>query len=42
MFFSFLDYSSPFCFLLIEVHCNFLIPCKILPYSVYYYCILIR
>ena len=39
---SFLDYICPFCFLSIEFHCTFSISCKILPYYVYYYCILIR
>ena len=33
--FSFFDCSSPFCFLLIEFHCNFSIFYKILPYYVF-------
>ena len=40
--FSFFDYSSPFCFLLIEFHHAFSISYKILLYYVYYYCILIE
>ena len=39
--FSLVDYSSPFCFLLIELHRTFSIPFKMLPYYVYY-CILFR
>ena len=39
--FSFVYCVSPFCFLLIELHCTFSISCKMLPYYVYYYCILI-
>ena len=39
---SFFEYLSPFCFLLIEFHCTFSISYKILPYFVYYYCILVR
>ena len=31
MIFSFLDCSSPFCFLLIEFHCTFYISNKIIP-----------
>ena len=41
MILSFLDYSSPFCFLLIELIVLFSI-CKIIPFNVYLYCILIR
>ena len=40
--FKFFDFSSPFCFLLMGFHCTFSISYKILPYYVYYYCILIR
>ena len=40
--FSFFDYLSPFCVLLIEFHCSFSISIKILPNYVYYYCISIR
>ena len=39
---AFFEYLSPFCFLSIEVHCTFSISYKILPYFVYYYCILVR
>ena len=39
---SFFEYLSPFCFLSIEFHCTFSISYKILPYYVYYYCILVR
>ena len=39
--FSLLDSFSPF-FWLIEFHCAFSISYKILPYCVYYYCILVR
>ena len=39
-YFSFLDCSSPFCFFLIKFRCPFSISYKILPYYVYYYCIL--
>ena len=39
---SFFEYLSPFCFMLIEFHCTFSISYKILPYYVYYYCILVR
>ena len=42
MILYFSDYSSPFCFLLIEFHLTFSIPYKILTNYVYYYCILIR
>ena len=38
----FFEYISPFCFLSIEFHCTFSISYKILPYFVYYYCILVR
>ena len=38
----FFEYLSPFCFLSIELHCTFSISYKILPYFVYYYCILVR
>ena len=38
---SFFDYSNPFCFLSIEFHYTFSISYKILPYFVYYYCILV-
>ena len=38
---SFFDYLSPYCYLLIEFHCNFSLSYKILQYYVYYYCILI-
>ena len=37
---SFFNYLSPFCYLLIEFHYTFSISYKILPYYVYYYCIL--
>ena len=37
----FLDYSGPFYVSSIQFHCTFSISCKILPYYVYYYCILI-
>ena len=40
--FSFFDYSSPFCFLLLEFNCIFSTSYKILTDYVYYYCILIR
>ena len=40
--FAFFEYLSPFCFLSIEFHCAFSISYKILPYFVYYYCILVR
>ena len=36
-FFHFLIVQVHFVFLLIEFQCNFSIPCKILPYCVYYY-----
>ena len=40
---SFFDYLIPFCFLLIEFHHTISIFfCKILPYYVYHYCILIK
>ena len=39
---SFFEYLSPFCFLSIEIHCTFSISYKILPYFIYYYCILVR
>ena len=39
---SFLKNLSSFCFLSIEFHCTFPISYKILPYFVYYYCILVR
>ena len=39
---SIFDYLSPFCFLYIEIHCTFSISYKILPYFLYYYCILVR
>ena len=39
---SFFDYLSPFCLLSIEFHSTFSISYKILPYFVYYYCILVR
>ena len=39
---SFLHCLSSLCFLLFEFHCTFSIYYKILPYYVYYYCILIR
>ena len=39
---AFFQYLSPFCFLSIEFHCAFSISYKILPYFVYYYCILVR
>ena len=39
---SFFEYLNPFCFLLIEFNCTFSISYKILPYFVYYYCILVR
>ena len=39
---SFFDYSSPFCFLLIEFHCIFSLSCKVIPFYVYSYYILIR
>ena len=32
---SFIDYSSPFCFLLNEFHCIFSISFKIIPFYVY-------
>ena len=38
----FFEYLSSFCFLSIEFHCTFSISYKILPYFVYYYCILVR
>ena len=38
----FFDYLSPFCFLLIEFHCTFVLSYKMLQYFVYYYYILIR
>ena len=38
----FLIGQSKFCFLSIEFHCTFSISYKILPYYVYYYCIVIR
>ena len=38
---SFLEYLSPFCFLSIEFHGTFSISYKIVPYFVYYYCILV-
>ena len=38
---SFLEYLSPL-FLLIEIHCTFSFSYKILPYFLYYYCILVR
>ena len=38
---NFFEYLSLFCFLLIEFHCTFSISYKILPYFVYYYCILV-
>ena len=37
---SFFNYLNPFCFLLIEFHQTFSISYNILPYFVYYYCIL--
>ena len=39
---SFFEDVSPFCFLSIEIHCTFSISYKILPYFIYYYCILVR
>ena len=39
---SFFEHLSPFCFLSIEFHCAFSISYKILPYFIYYYCILVR
>ena len=39
---SFFEYLSPFCFLSIEFRCTFSISHKLLPYFVYYYCILVR
>ena len=39
---SFFEYLSQFCFLSIEFYCTYYISYKILPYFVYYYCILIR
>ena len=41
MIFSVFDFSSPFYFLLIEFHNTFFISYNVLPYYVYYYCILI-
>ena len=38
----FVEYLNPFYFLSIEFHCTFSISYKILPYFVYYYCILVR
>ena len=38
---AFFEYLSPF-FLSIEFHCTFSISYKILPYFVYYFCILIK
>ena len=40
--FTFFDCSSPFCFFVNWISLYFLIFYKILPYYVYYYCILIR
>ena len=39
---SFFEYLSQFCFLSIEFYCTYSISYKILPYFVYYYCILVR